>query len=127
MRHEGTGCHPIGRGRMVEGMRKISVYQLARKRDAEKYFQGSVFRIFNFFSNHVIRRGDSEKDFSDMHFRNKKREYLKDKINELAMNSKNKNIRDLYTGINEFKRGYQPRSNIVNDENGDCLQIPTTF
>jgi hypothetical protein len=29
------------------------------------------------------------------HFRNKKREYLKDKTNELAMNSKNKNIRDL--------------------------------
>jgi hypothetical protein len=36
------------------------------------------------------------------------REYLKDKINELARNSKNKNIRDLYRGINEFKRGYQP-------------------
>jgi hypothetical protein len=30
-------------------------------------------------------------------------EYLKDKINELAMNSKNKNIRDLYRVINEFK------------------------
>jgi hypothetical protein len=37
------------------------------------------------------------------HFRNNKREYLKDKINELAMNSKNKNNRDLYRGINEFK------------------------
>jgi hypothetical protein len=34
------------------------------------------------------------------HFRNKKREYLKGKINELAMNSKNRNIRDLYRGIN---------------------------
>jgi uncharacterized protein YaaR (DUF327 family) len=44
------------------------------------------------------------------HFRNKKREYLKDKINEIASNSKNKNIRDLYRGINEFKRGYQPDS-----------------
>jgi hypothetical protein len=33
------------------------------------------------------------------YFRNKNREYLKDKINELAMNSKNKNIRDLYRGI----------------------------
>jgi hypothetical protein len=30
------------------------------------------------------------------HFRNKKREYLKDIINELTTNSKNKNIRDLY-------------------------------
>jgi hypothetical protein len=42
------------------------------------------------------------------YFRNKKRESPKDKINELAMNSKNKNIRDLYRGINEFKKGYQP-------------------
>jgi hypothetical protein len=48
------------------------------------------------------------------HFKNKKREYLNDKINELAMNSKNKNIRDLYRGINEFKRGYQPTSNLKN-------------
>jgi hypothetical protein len=31
------------------------------------------------------------------HFRNKKRVYLKPKIDELATNSKNKNIRDLYT------------------------------
>jgi hypothetical protein len=36
------------------------------------------------------------------YFRNKKREHLKDKIKELATNSKNKNIRDLYRGINEF-------------------------
>jgi hypothetical protein len=49
------------------------------------------------------------------------RECLKDKITELAMNSKNKNIRDLYSGINEFKRGYKPRSNFVKDENGDLL------
>jgi hypothetical protein len=40
------------------------------------------------------------------YFRNNKKEYLKDKINELATNSKNKNIRDLYRGINGFKRGY---------------------
>jgi hypothetical protein len=40
------------------------------------------------------------------HFRNKKREYVKDKINELELDSKNKNIRDLYRGINEFKKGY---------------------
>jgi hypothetical protein len=55
------------------------------------------------------------------HFRNKKKEYLKDKINELASNSKNKNIRDLYRGINEFQRGYQPGNNLVKDENGDLL------
>jgi hypothetical protein len=49
------------------------------------------------------------------YFRNKKREYLKDKINELESNSKNKNMRDLYRGINEFKKGYQPRTNTVKD------------
>jgi hypothetical protein len=36
-------------------------------------------------------------------------------------NSKNRNIRYLYRGINEFKRGYQPQSNLVKDENGDLL------
>jgi hypothetical protein len=40
---------------------------------------------------------------------------------ELETNSKNKNIRDLYKGINKFKKGYQPRSNIVKDENDDLL------
>jgi hypothetical protein len=34
------------------------------------------------------------------YFRNKRREYLKDKINELESNRKNKNIRDLYRDIN---------------------------
>jgi hypothetical protein len=30
---------------------------------------------------------------------------------------RNTNIRDLYRGIHEFKRGYQPRNNLVKDEN----------
>jgi hypothetical protein len=55
------------------------------------------------------------------HFRNKKREYHKDKINELAIYSKNKNIRDLDRRINEFKRSYQPRGDLVKDWNGDLL------
>jgi hypothetical protein len=37
------------------------------------------------------------------------------------MNNNNRNIRNLYRGINEYKRGYQSRSNIVKDENGDLL------
>jgi hypothetical protein len=37
----------------------------------------------------IVRREASK------YFRNKKKECLKDKINELATNSKNKNIRDL--------------------------------
>jgi hypothetical protein len=55
------------------------------------------------------------------HLRNQKRDYLKDKINELATNRKNKNIGDLYSGINKFKSGYQPGSNLVKDENSDLL------
>jgi predicted nucleotide-binding protein (sugar kinase/HSP70/actin superfamily) len=49
------------------------------------------------------------------YFRSKKRHYLKDKINELATNSKKKNIRDLNRGINELKRDF------VKNENGDLL------
>jgi uncharacterized protein YaaR (DUF327 family) len=36
---------------------------------------------------------------TNRHFWNKKREYLKDKINKLTTKSKKKNIRDLYRGI----------------------------
>jgi hypothetical protein len=32
------------------------------------------------------------------------------------------NIRDLYRGINYFKKGYQPISNLAKDENGDLLE-----
>jgi hypothetical protein len=36
------------------------------------------------------------------HLETRKREYLKGKTNELESINKNKNIRDLYSGINEF-------------------------
>ena len=55
------------------------------------------------------------------HFRNKKKEYLKAKIDELETNSKIKNIRDLYGRINDFKKGYKPRTKKVNDEKGDLV------
>jgi hypothetical protein len=58
------------------------------------------------------------------HFRNKKREYLKDKITDIELNSKNKNIKELYRGITEFKKGYQPKTNLVKDERGDLLADP---
>jgi hypothetical protein len=58
----------------------------------------------------------------------KNEEYPKDKIDEFVTNGKHKNNRDLYRGISDFKGDYQPRSNLVMDENGDLfLQIPTTF
>jgi hypothetical protein len=58
------------------------------------------------------------------HFRNKKREYLKGKINEIELHRKNKNIRNLYRGKTEFKKGYQPKPNLVKDERGDLLADP---
>jgi len=54
------------------------------------------------------------------HFK-EKRAYLKAKIEELETNSEIKDIRDLYRGINDFKKGYQPRTNIVNDDKGDLV------
>jgi hypothetical protein len=50
-----------------------------------------------------------------------KREYLKEKINEVKTNSKNENIIDLYRGISKFKKSYRPRTNVVEDENVDLL------
>jgi len=55
------------------------------------------------------------------HFRNNKKAYLKVKIEELETNSKINNFRDLYRGINHFKKGYQPRTTIVKDEKGDLV------
>jgi hypothetical protein len=61
-------------------------------------------------------RRDASRDF-----RNKNTAYVKAKIEELDTNSKTNNIRDLYKGINDFKKGYQPRTNIVKDEKGDLV------
>ena len=55
--------------------------------------QGNVDNL----NNVPIRREASR------HFRNKKKEYMKAKIEELETNSKIKIIRDLYRGINDFK------------------------
>ena len=46
---------------------------------------------------------------------------MRAKFEELETNSKIKNIRDLYRGINDFKKGYQPRCNIVKDEKGNLV------
>jgi len=55
------------------------------------------------------------------HFRNKKKAYLKAKIEEVETISKIKNIGNLYRGISDFKKGYQPRTNIVKDDKGDLV------
>jgi len=54
------------------------------------------------------------------HFRNKKKAYLKAKIEELETNIK-KNITELYRGFNDFNKGYQPRTNIVKDDKRDLV------
>ena len=55
------------------------------------------------------------------HFRKTKKAYLRAKIEELETNNKIQNIRDLYRGISDFKKGYQPRCNIVEDEKGELV------
>jgi hypothetical protein len=57
--------------------------------------------------SNVDRLNTVERETS-RHFRNKKKTYLKAKI-------------DLYRGINEFKKGYQPRTYIVKDGEGDLF------
>jgi len=55
------------------------------------------------------------------HFRNKKKAYLRAKIEQLETNSNIKNIWNLYRVISNFKKRYQPRCNIVRDEKGDLV------
>jgi hypothetical protein len=62
-----------------------------------------------------VRRDDKR------HFRNKKKAYLKAKIEKLETNSKINNIWDLYRDINDVKKGYQPRTRILKDEKGDLV------
>jgi hypothetical protein len=48
-------------------------------------------------------QGDNQNNIrleASRHFRHKKREYLKERNNELVTNSKDGNIRDLYRGLN---------------------------
>jgi len=63
----------------------------------------------------------SEQSEAGRRLKSKRKEYLKAKIEELETNSKIKNIRDLYKGISDFKKGYQPSTNIVKDEKGDLV------
>jgi hypothetical protein len=42
--------------------------------------------------------------------------------NDLETNSKNENIRGLHRGISYFKKGYQPKTDLVKGENGELLE-----
>ena len=54
-------------------------------------------------------------------FQEQNKANLKAKIEELETNSKVNNVRDLYKGINDFKKGYRPRTIIVKDEKGELV------
>jgi hypothetical protein len=57
----------------------------------------------------------------------KKKNIYKIKLMNLKIHNKIKNIRVLYRGINDFQKGYQPRTNIVKDEKGDLVTDSTVF
>jgi hypothetical protein len=68
----------------------------------------------------------TEEDFTNVrrdtcrNSKKKKRDYMKTRVN-----SKNKNIRETYKGINEFKKGYQPRAYVIK-KHGDTIVADTT-
>jgi len=64
---------------------------------------------------------------ANRHFRNKKEEDLKAKIDELKTNSRARNIIDLYWAISDIMKGFQPRTNMVKDEKGDLVPYPTVL
>jgi hypothetical protein len=84
-----------------------------------------VVKVILIYHSHKPINEDNLNNIQDVkstrHFRKIYRNYLKDKTNELPINSKNKSNEALYRGINEFKRSYQTRSNLMKDENGDLL------
>jgi hypothetical protein len=52
----------------------------------------------------------------------KRRNLLRAKIDELEINSELKNIGNLYRGVNDFKKSYQPGTNIVKDKKVDLVK-----
>jgi hypothetical protein len=68
----------------------------------------------------------NERRKASRRFRNKKREYLKGKITYIELDSTYE-IRDLYRGITEFKKGYQPKTNLVKYERCDLLEDTKKF
>jgi len=50
------------------------------------------------------------------------KEYLKAEMEEVETKTKTKKIKDLYRGINDSKKGYQPRTNILKDVKRDLVR-----
>ena len=82
--------------------------------------QAKMQRIQDPSRSNVDNLNNARRD-AGRYLRNKKKAYLIAKIKELETNSKINNIRDLYRGINDFKKGYQTRNIIVKDEKEDWV------
>jgi hypothetical protein len=52
---------------------------------------------------------------------------MKEKVDKLEENSKSKKIREMYKGINEFKKGYQPCTYVIKKHNGIIVAYTTSI
>ena len=52
---------------------------------------------------------------------------MKAKVNKLEENNKNKNIREMYKGINESKKDYQPRAYVIKKHDGTIVADTTSI
>ena len=52
---------------------------------------------------------------------------MKAKVNKQEENSKNKNIWEMDNGINEFKKGYQPRAYVIKNDDGTITADTTSI
>jgi len=117
---EGLGRHELKQHKPL--FDKECLDFLHRRKQAKmQWIQDPSRRIVRVDNLNNVRRDASR------HLRKKKKAYLKAKIEELETNSKINNIRDLYRGINDFKKGYQPRTITVNDEKGDLVADSQLF
>ena len=51
---------------------------------------------------------------------------MKAKVNTLEENTKNQNIRELYKGINEFKKDYQTCTYIIKNDTNAAYTVEMT-
>ena len=52
---------------------------------------------------------------------------MKVKVNKLKENSKNKNIWEMYNGVNEFKKCYQPHAYVIKKHDGTIVADTTSI
>jgi len=72
--------------------------------------------VFNSYEDQAI--------FVGVDLQEKKKEYLKTKIDALETNSKIKIFGTCTRGINDFRKGYQPRTNVAKDMKSDLVTDP---